>query len=293
MLIRVPRWERCAHTCVSARVCVDVNVRLAVASPPADRVLPPRSYIQCQGIPQGSILSTLLCSFCYGDMENKLFPGVQQDGYGPRASGRDPVAKGMAPWRWACPCVGGRGPHGGGYTAVRAGAGPVLAGVAPWRRVHTRVGGRRPHGGGRGLVGAPLFPVLGAEGATRGWEAVLSRPRAGSERGLPRGQGVSAALNPSAPSPTAGTAGPCSSRPEPDPTDTGLWLALWRRSLYPRPAELRHYTWHRSPAPGGRRGRMACVGVWRCVRVCPHPGLSPCPGCFCAWWTTSCWSPLT
>ncbi|ELR57435.1 Telomerase reverse transcriptase, partial [Bos mutus] len=39
-----------------------------------------RSYIQCQGIPQGSILSTLLCSFCYGDMENKLFPGVQQDG---------------------------------------------------------------------------------------------------------------------------------------------------------------------------------------------------------------------
>ncbi|KAM6224389.1 telomerase reverse transcriptase [Rhynchocyon petersi] len=37
-------------------------------------------YIQCQGIPQGSILSTLLCSFCYGDMENKLFPGIQQDG---------------------------------------------------------------------------------------------------------------------------------------------------------------------------------------------------------------------
>ncbi|KAM9253402.1 telomerase reverse transcriptase [Dugong dugon] len=37
-------------------------------------------YIQCQGIPQGSILSTLLCSFCYGDMENKLFSGIQQDG---------------------------------------------------------------------------------------------------------------------------------------------------------------------------------------------------------------------
>uniref|UniRef100_A0A8C0WZD1 Telomerase reverse transcriptase n=1 Tax=Castor canadensis TaxID=51338 RepID=A0A8C0WZD1_CASCN len=39
-----------------------------------------RCYVQCQGIPQGSILSPLLCSLCYGDMENKLFPGVQQDG---------------------------------------------------------------------------------------------------------------------------------------------------------------------------------------------------------------------
>uniref|UniRef100_A0A8C5KPZ6 Telomerase reverse transcriptase n=1 Tax=Jaculus jaculus TaxID=51337 RepID=A0A8C5KPZ6_JACJA len=39
-----------------------------------------RCYVQYQGIPQGSILSTLLCSLCYGDMENKLFAGVQQDG---------------------------------------------------------------------------------------------------------------------------------------------------------------------------------------------------------------------
>uniref|UniRef100_A0A8D1T193 Telomerase reverse transcriptase n=1 Tax=Sus scrofa TaxID=9823 RepID=A0A8D1T193_PIG len=39
-----------------------------------------RSYVQCQGIPQGSILSTLLCSLCYGDMENRLFPGIQRDG---------------------------------------------------------------------------------------------------------------------------------------------------------------------------------------------------------------------
>ncbi|KAM7147543.1 telomerase reverse transcriptase [Molossus nigricans] len=37
-------------------------------------------YIQCQGIPQGSILSTLLCSLCYGDMESRMFPGLQQDG---------------------------------------------------------------------------------------------------------------------------------------------------------------------------------------------------------------------
>uniref|UniRef100_A0A4X2M492 Telomerase reverse transcriptase n=1 Tax=Vombatus ursinus TaxID=29139 RepID=A0A4X2M492_VOMUR len=37
-------------------------------------------YVQCQGIPQGSVLSTLLCSLCYGNMENKLFPGIQQDG---------------------------------------------------------------------------------------------------------------------------------------------------------------------------------------------------------------------
>ena len=38
--------------------------------------------MQCQGIPQGSILSTLLCSLCYGDMESRLFSGIQQDGYG-------------------------------------------------------------------------------------------------------------------------------------------------------------------------------------------------------------------
>ncbi|XP_004698159.1 telomerase reverse transcriptase [Echinops telfairi] len=37
-------------------------------------------YVQCQGIPQGSILSTLLCSLCYGDMENTVLPGIQQDG---------------------------------------------------------------------------------------------------------------------------------------------------------------------------------------------------------------------
>ncbi|CAM5111145.1 unnamed protein product [Natator depressus] len=39
-----------------------------------------RYYLQCCGIPQGSILSTLLCSLCYGDMENKLFCGIQRDG---------------------------------------------------------------------------------------------------------------------------------------------------------------------------------------------------------------------
>uniref|UniRef100_UPI00398F37AC telomerase reverse transcriptase n=1 Tax=Pristiophorus japonicus TaxID=55135 RepID=UPI00398F37AC len=37
-------------------------------------------YVQCCGIPQGSMLSTLLCSLCYGDMENKLFSGIQEDG---------------------------------------------------------------------------------------------------------------------------------------------------------------------------------------------------------------------
>ncbi|XP_068932525.1 telomerase reverse transcriptase isoform X2 [Petaurus breviceps papuanus] len=37
-------------------------------------------YLQCQGIPQGSVLSTLLCSLCYGNMENTLLPGIQQDG---------------------------------------------------------------------------------------------------------------------------------------------------------------------------------------------------------------------
>ncbi|XP_006990067.2 telomerase reverse transcriptase isoform X1 [Peromyscus maniculatus bairdii] len=39
-----------------------------------------KCYVQRQGIPQGSSLSTLLCSLCFGDMENKLFAEVQQDG---------------------------------------------------------------------------------------------------------------------------------------------------------------------------------------------------------------------
>ncbi|XP_073405966.1 telomerase reverse transcriptase isoform X2 [Dendrobates tinctorius] len=39
-----------------------------------------RYYMQCCGIPQGSMLSALLCSLCYGDMENKLFCGIQENG---------------------------------------------------------------------------------------------------------------------------------------------------------------------------------------------------------------------
>ncbi|XP_013931517.1 PREDICTED: telomerase reverse transcriptase [Thamnophis sirtalis] len=39
-----------------------------------------RYYVQRCGIPQGSILSNLLCNLCYGDMENKLLCNVQEDG---------------------------------------------------------------------------------------------------------------------------------------------------------------------------------------------------------------------
>ncbi|XP_076972917.1 telomerase reverse transcriptase [Tamandua tetradactyla] len=39
-----------------------------------------RYYVQRRGIPQGSVLSTLLCSLCYGDMENTVLCGVQRDG---------------------------------------------------------------------------------------------------------------------------------------------------------------------------------------------------------------------
>ncbi|XP_033854839.3 telomerase reverse transcriptase [Acipenser ruthenus] len=39
-----------------------------------------KTYLQRCGIPQGCIVSTLLCCLCYGDMENKLLSGVQQDG---------------------------------------------------------------------------------------------------------------------------------------------------------------------------------------------------------------------
>ncbi|XP_078284202.1 telomerase reverse transcriptase [Rhinoraja longicauda] len=37
-------------------------------------------YVQGCGIPQGSLVSALLCSLCYGDMEKKFFSGIQEDG---------------------------------------------------------------------------------------------------------------------------------------------------------------------------------------------------------------------
>ncbi|XP_072268099.1 telomerase reverse transcriptase isoform X12 [Pyxicephalus adspersus] len=37
-------------------------------------------FVQCCGIPQGFMLSALLCSLCYGDLENKVFYEVQKNG---------------------------------------------------------------------------------------------------------------------------------------------------------------------------------------------------------------------
>ncbi|XP_070543743.1 telomerase reverse transcriptase-like [Ptychodera flava] len=37
-------------------------------------------YFQITGIPQGSVLSTLLCSYFYGDMEQKFLTGIDEDG---------------------------------------------------------------------------------------------------------------------------------------------------------------------------------------------------------------------
>ncbi|XP_041702578.1 telomerase reverse transcriptase isoform X2 [Coregonus clupeaformis] len=39
-----------------------------------------KTFRQCQGIPQGSVVSSLLCCLCYGHMENLLFPDVAQRG---------------------------------------------------------------------------------------------------------------------------------------------------------------------------------------------------------------------
>ncbi|XP_039592890.1 telomerase reverse transcriptase [Polypterus senegalus] len=39
-----------------------------------------RTYVQRCGIPQGSVISTLLCSLCYGDMESKFFTRLQKSG---------------------------------------------------------------------------------------------------------------------------------------------------------------------------------------------------------------------
>lgn len=101
-----PRRVRRGHACACVSVlhvcaCVyDISTRPTVAGPPSNRVLPPRSYVQCQGVPQGSILSTLLCSFCYGDMENELFPGIQRDGYGPSVGGRCLAGACSYFWSW-------------------------------------------------------------------------------------------------------------------------------------------------------------------------------------------------
>lgn len=276
---RSPRWEWRVHTCLC--MC-DVKVRLAMAGPPADHLLPPRSYIQCQGIPQGSILSTLLCSFCYGDMENKLFPGVQQDGYGPvpalcrrahpRVGGYRPVSAGATPCRWARPRVGA-------YTAVSAGA-------APCRCLRPSVGGRCPVSAGVTLLGPPCF-----------WSWVqVGLHGAGGRCSVGLQQGVSVACSPAGASGQhrahqlpAGLLGPA--RPGRSQilrtlvcggfSGEGPFICV-RLNSDVKPRTVR-------PPPGGR-----CVRAHGSVfRVCPRRGVSPCPGCFCAWWTTSCWSPLT
>lgn len=35
-----------------------------------------RTYRQCQGVPQGSAVSSVLCCLCYGHMENVLFKDI-------------------------------------------------------------------------------------------------------------------------------------------------------------------------------------------------------------------------
>lgn len=76
-----PRFTR-RRVCVPACPRDARGARRGLLPPAATHVPSPRSYVQCQGIPQGSILSTLLCSLCYGDMESRLFSGIQRDGYG-------------------------------------------------------------------------------------------------------------------------------------------------------------------------------------------------------------------
>ncbi|XP_051811535.1 telomerase reverse transcriptase [Acanthochromis polyacanthus] len=39
-----------------------------------------KTYRQCRGIPQGSVVSSLLCCLCYGHMENVLFKDTQKKG---------------------------------------------------------------------------------------------------------------------------------------------------------------------------------------------------------------------
>jgi len=48
-----------------------------------------RTYRQCRGIPQGSVVSSLLCCLCYGHMENVLLKNIaEKKGYaGPRTAG--------------------------------------------------------------------------------------------------------------------------------------------------------------------------------------------------------------
>ncbi|KAK5855346.1 hypothetical protein PBY51_005449 [Eleginops maclovinus] len=38
-----------------------------------------KTYRQCRGIPQGSVVSSLLCCLCYGHMENVLFKGITEN----------------------------------------------------------------------------------------------------------------------------------------------------------------------------------------------------------------------
>ncbi|KAM9855184.1 telomerase reverse transcriptase [Aulostomus maculatus] len=38
-----------------------------------------KTYLQCRGVPQGSVVSSLLCCLCYGHMENVLFKDLAQN----------------------------------------------------------------------------------------------------------------------------------------------------------------------------------------------------------------------
>ena len=51
---------------------------------------PGRSYLQQHGIPQGSILSTLMCNLYYGSMEKRKFPYIFGQSHGAKARLNDP-----------------------------------------------------------------------------------------------------------------------------------------------------------------------------------------------------------
>lgn len=121
-----------------------------------------------------------------------------------------------------------------------------------------------------------------------GAQEVVSRPQAGSKRGLLCGRGFG-------PAPSS-----CASGPIAGPL---LGLHSWSR-IPQKPESLVRFfgEGHLIRVHGntdmkffsvGSCGRTLPVGVKQCVQGPPHLGVNPCPGFSCASWTTSCWSPLT
>lgn len=66
-------WKEVSHAYLTKHPCL-FNTLVPKHDPSRCR-----TYHQCRGIPQGSVVSCLLCCLCYGHMENVLFKDITKN----------------------------------------------------------------------------------------------------------------------------------------------------------------------------------------------------------------------